>query len=280
MAENEHIMTTRSKNRSGINASDNPITTITSDAISSKHTTRSTTSTKAKAFINNTNTADISRSAGNKPVYNPDPNSDAEENIPVYEHATGKESVYDPDPGSDAEDNITLAETAITTKPRALKGKAAQGSTSSGFINDDMLALAINDFKIPSYEPSMANSKIAIKQESATKKVTTFRKQKAGSKALRGEAPEPTSPPSVPEPRAVHSDYPDLPPEVPVDNEGIRKSTISSYPNLMREPEANLGYSHSILLQSQRKGADLGQKARMLTCSSIVPLLHAVIASL
>lgn len=250
MAQNEHIMTTRSKKRSRSDTSDNSNTTVTSCAASYNHTTRSTISNKTKAAIGSTNTANTSRFIGKKPAYNPDPDSGAEENIAVYKTGTGEGSTYDPDPGSDAEENITALESATTTKPKASKGKEAQGSTSSGSINDDMLALAIKNFKAPPPQPNVANSKIPTKQKSAAKE--------PDFNTSRDEVSDPASSPSVPEPRAVHPDYQNLPLEVPVDDEGIRKSKILLYPGSMRDAKADLESSHSILFQSQRKSADLG----------------------
>lgn len=227
MAQNEHIMTTRSKKRSRSDTSDNSNTTVTSCAASYNHTTRSTISNKTKAAIGSTNTANTSRFIGKKPAYNPDPDSGAEENIAVYKTGTGEGSTYDPDPGSDAEENITVLEPATTTKPKAPKGKEAQGSTSSRSINDDMLALAIKNFKAPPPQPNVANSKIATKPSAAISKIATKQKsatKKADSKTSKNK-PEPAPV------RAVHPDYPDLPPGIPVDSEGIRKSTITSYPH-------------------------------------------------
>ncbi|KAG9661014.1 hypothetical protein KCU64_g2833, partial [Aureobasidium melanogenum] len=166
MAENDHIMTTRSKLRSRTSASDDTNTTFLPDAPESTTSTKRTTNAKSKASSNKTKPTTTSKSAGKKPVYNPDPDPEAEDIITVSKRSTGKESVYDPDPGSDAEDNITVLEPGATTKAKVSKGKQRQRSNASDY-----------EFSDP--------------------------------------------PPQAPEPRAVHPDYPDLPPEVPVNIEGI-----------------------------------------------------------
>ncbi|KAH0144545.1 hypothetical protein KCU67_g13034, partial [Aureobasidium melanogenum] len=221
MAENDHIMTTRSKLRSRTGASDDTNTTVLPDVPDSTASTKSTTSTKSKAPSNKTKPTTTSRSAGKKPVYNPDPGSDAEENIIVYEPARKKESVYDPDLGSDAEENIAVLQPAATTKPRASKGKERQRSNTSGTINDDMLALSFKDPMPPSALLTNGKPRTATASKPTPKKATTARNQKTKPQTSEYEFSEPAASLQAPESRAVHPEYPDLPPEVPVDNEGV-----------------------------------------------------------
>lgn len=225
MAENEHIMTTRSKQKSRVDSMDGPDTTNAPSATSPKHTSRNTSTTNFKAPSRKIDLETNSKVYAKKPVYNPDPNSDAEDSITVYKPATGtgKKQVYNPDPGSDAEDNITVTKPATTTKPKASKVKGAQGSKLSGSINDDMLGLALEDDSAPLKPQSTTKSNTVTKHKSTTKKTATPRKQKNKPQPSEQEFYEPTPPPQAPGPRVTHPDYPNLPPEVPVDDEGILK---------------------------------------------------------
>ncbi|CAD0085323.1 unnamed protein product [Aureobasidium mustum] len=222
MAENEHIMTTRSKQKSRVDAADQPDTANAPSATSSKHITRSTSITNFKAPSRNIDLETNSKVYGKKPVYNPDPNSDSEDNITVSKPVTRKKQVYNPDPGSDAEDKITVAEPASTTKPRASRGKKVQGSKLLGSINDDMLGLALEDDNAPLKAQASTSKNTVTKHKSTTKKPEAPRKQKNKAQTSEHEFHEPTSPFQAPGPRATHPDYPDLPPEVPVDDEGIQ----------------------------------------------------------
>ncbi|KAG9578039.1 hypothetical protein KCU77_g2040, partial [Aureobasidium melanogenum] len=221
MAENDHIMTTRSKLRSRTGASDDTNTTVLPDIPESTASTESSTSTKSKAPSSKTKPATTSRSAGKKLVYNPDPDSEAEEKITVLKPSTGKKPVYDPDSGSDAEENITVFQPVTNTKPRASKGKQAQVSNTSGTINDDMLALSFKDPMPPLALLTNGKLRTATAPKPTPKKATTARKQKTRPQTSEYEFFEPAASLQAPETRAVHLDYPDLPPEVPVDSEGI-----------------------------------------------------------
>lgn len=236
MAGNEHMMTTRSKKRSRVDESNNSSTINASDTASFQNTAKGTRKSKTRASSNKTNTeiATTSRSTGKKPVYNADPDSDAEDNVTFYKPGTRGRLIYDPDPDSDAEDNITVFEPATTTKLRTSKGKVVERRTSSGFFNGDMLGLAIKDAETASYVQATTSPNTANKHKDAVQKAAGFEKQTTISRTTKDEAPGPKSPLQAPGPRTVHPDYPDLPPEVPVDNKGIRESTIPSHPRFLR----------------------------------------------
>ncbi|KAH0360752.1 hypothetical protein KCU65_g9188, partial [Aureobasidium melanogenum] len=223
MAENEHIMTTRAKQRSRTGASNDTTPTVLPDAPESTTFTRRTTSTKSKTSIKKTNTATTSRSAGKKSVYNPDTESDAEENITIAIPGSEKQSAYNPDLGSDAEDNITVLPPAITTKPSASKGKAkqAQAGNPSGSINDDMLALSFQDPITPLTFQTNGKQRTAPTPKTTTKRATTARKPKSKPPTSDYEFSDPAPTTQAPESRVVHPEYLNLPPDVPVDEQGI-----------------------------------------------------------
>lgn len=233
MAENEHIMTTRAKQRSRAGASDDTTPTILPDVPKSATDTKRTAITKSS---NKTNTASTSRSAGKKPVYNPDLSSDAEDNITVATPGRGKKPVYNPHPGSDAEENITVLPPPFTTKPTPSKGKGKerQVSNTSGTLNDNMQALSFKDPMPPHALLTNSKQRTATAHKATPKKATS-RKPKTKPPASDYEFTAPAPVGETPESRVVHPEYPNLPPEVPVDDEGVRKFDALRYLKLRRD---------------------------------------------
>ncbi|KAH0281022.1 hypothetical protein KCU91_g621, partial [Aureobasidium melanogenum] len=200
MAENEHIMTTRAKQRSRAGASKDTTPTVLPAV------PESTTTTKP----------------GKKPVYNPDLSSDAEDNVTVAIPGRGKEPVYNSDPGSDAEDNITVLPPPITTQPKSIKGKGKERQVSnvSSTLNDNMQALSFEDPMPPLAILTNGKQRTAIAHKATPKKATS-RKPNSKPPTSDYEFTDPAPVGQAPESRAVHPEYPNLPPEVPVDDEGV-----------------------------------------------------------
>jgi hypothetical protein len=132
--------------------------------------------------------------------------------------------VYNPDIDSETEEciNVLPPITTSTTKLKLSRGKGKETTTasSSGTIDDDTRAPAQDDteLKKPTLKLNFrkASKNISTPGVEAPVDITSLALQ---------DRPETT--PDVPlQPatgRRVHPDYPNLPSEVPVDDEGIRE---------------------------------------------------------
>jgi hypothetical protein len=162
-------------------------------------TTQASPSNKSKTSIVKSKPK-TSKSAGKKPlVYNPDIDSETEECI-----------------------NVLPPTTTPTVKLKMSKGKAKETITasSSGTIDDESRAPAQKDAELK--KPTLK-----LKFKKATETTSTPENQAPidiTSLALQ-DRPETTPGVSLQATgqRRVHPDYPNLPPEVPVDDEGIRE---------------------------------------------------------
>jgi hypothetical protein len=170
----------------------------------SSTTTQPSPSNKSKTSVKKSLLKTSSESAGKKPlVYNPDIDSETEECI-----------------------NVLPPITIPTVKLKMSKGKAKETTTASspGPIDDESRTPAQNNT-----EPRKATLKLNFK--GPAKKISTPETQAPVDITSLALQDRPDFTPEVPlqQPagqRRVHPDYPNLPPEVPVDDEGIREYCI------------------------------------------------------
>jgi hypothetical protein len=194
--------------------------------------------------------------------------------------STGEEPPrYNPDISPDTEENINVyVPRTPTIRLRVSRGKNVEQTTTtspSGPIDDENRAPAQNNTELTPRRPTI---RVHI-PENTTNRTSAPEQALENMASLRlhngPEAPAPeravqpgpsssqsgAAPVQATEVRQEHPDYPDVPKEVPVDEDGVRKSTplflvsmLDVYLTFI------LVHSYRILLKSPRQGSDLGSK--------------------
>jgi hypothetical protein len=215
------------------------------------------------------------RSAGKRRlVYNPDIDSDTEECINVLPR---------PDPPTRTQkvsrSNTNKAIKSTSGPTNVETGTPAQAQTSQLVITNGKHAVSTQRNSEHNIEPTPSSSGTTNVEHQVPTQTTTVRVSKKPP-APETDAPinitslaledRPDADPGVPpqplatpeestEQSKIRPAYPDVPPEVPVDEEGIREY-CNPLPCIEKDLTLRFVISDGILLKTKRQGADLGEE--------------------